>query len=223
MLALRYNLAFGDEFEWIHGAFDETLLSKNASALARNLLIGAVDTGKARRTIAEALKARQDDVVWLDAGNGYDRGQVIIGNSFDGKELRQSVEENLNIARCLPYPSLALPELLKSERKPAPSCAQAVQEEVQGLFVNRFIASIVGQYLYWFLQGQLSVSQTWVHLDKLEMVSVPVNQFNIDRYSTSTSARAQSIDDLFDGDPEPVPEISLIPAFPVLRQRTDPS
>jgi hypothetical protein len=52
------------------------------------------------------------------------------------------------------------------------------------------------------------------------MVSVPVNQFNIDRYSTSTSARAQSSDDLFDGDPEPVPQTSLIPALPVLPETT---
>ena len=124
-------------------------------------------------------------VMWLDAGNGYDRGQVIIGNSFNRKELRRSVDEDLNIARRLPYPSLALPELLKVESKAGPSCAQAVEEEVQGLFVNRFMAAIVGQYLYGFLQGQLSVSQTWVQLDKLEMVSVPVNQYSIDRYSTS--------------------------------------
>jgi len=221
VLALRYNLAFGTEFEWIHNAFEEALLPKNATALARILLIGAVDTGKARRTIAQALKERHDDVVWLDAGNGYDRGQVIIGNSFARKELAQSVDENLNIARCLPYPSLALPELLKAENKAGLSCAQAVENEVQGLFVNRFMASIVGQYLYWLLQGQLSVSQTWVHLDKLEMVSVPVNQFNIDRYSTSTIARARAIEDLFDAGQEPLPEMVPLPAPDVLPQRTE--
>ena len=51
---------------------------------------------------------------------------------------------------------LALPELLKAERRAGPSCAQAVEEEVQGLFVNRFMAAIVGQFLFWLLRGQLS-------------------------------------------------------------------
>ena len=117
---------------------------------------------------------------------------------------------------------LALPELLKAERRAGPSCAQAVEEEVQGLFVNRFMPAIVGQFLFWFLRGQLSVSQTWVQLEKLEMVSVPVNQFNIDRYSTQRSTRVQSIEDLLDADPDLVPE-TLSPQAPgVLSQRTDP-
>jgi len=117
---------------------------------------------------------------------------------------------------------LALPELLKAERRAGPSCAQAVEEEVQGLFVNRFMAAIVGQFLFWFLRGQLSVSQTWVQLEKLEMVSVPVNQFNIDRYSTPRSTRVQSIEDLLDADPDLVPE-TLSPQAPgVLSRRTDP-
>ena len=117
---------------------------------------------------------------------------------------------------------LALPELLKAERRAGPSCAQAVEEEVQGLFVNRFMAAIVGQLLFWFLRGQLSVSQTWVQLEKLEMVSVPVNQFNIDRYSTPRSTRVQSIEDLLDADPDLVSE-TLSPQAPgVLSQRTDP-
>jgi len=216
VLALRYNLAFATEFEWIHSAFEGSLIPKNATALGRILLVGAVDTGEARRTLAHALKDRHDDVVWLDAGNGYDRGQVVIGNSFSRKDLAASVDENLNIARCLPYPSLALPELLKAEAKAGPSCAQAVENEVQGLFVNRFMASIVGQYLYWLLQGQLSVSQTWVHLDKLEMVSVPVNQFNIDRYSTVSDARPHTVDDLL----EPAAETLELPPQSVLPQRT---
>ena len=117
---------------------------------------------------------------------------------------------------------LALPELLKAERRAGPSCAQAVEEEVQGLFVNRFMAAIVGQLLFWFLRGQLSVSQTWVQLEKLEMVSVPVNQFNIDRYSTPRSTRVRSIEDLLDADPDLAPE-TLSPQAPgVLSQRTDP-
>jgi len=61
-----------------------------------------------------------------------------------------------------------------------------------GLFVNRFMASIVGQYLFRFLRGEPSTSQIWVHPGTMEMIFVPVNQFYIDQYSTLNSARMQS-------------------------------
>jgi len=196
-LAFRYNLGFGIDFEWVIGPFHPSLLPKDTSSLSRILVVGAVDTGEARRSIASALKERDDDVVWLDAGNGLDRGQVVIGNTFRRAMLSHSVDPRIDIARYLPYPSLALPELLHSDPRPEPSCAEALQADLQGLFVNRFMASIVGEHLHRLLRGQLTVSQTWIHLRPMEMVSVAINQHNIDRYSTLRSARMQSANDLF--------------------------
>ena len=54
------------------------------------------------------------------------------------------------------------------------------------------------------------------------MVSVPVNRFNIDRYSTPRSTRVQSIEDLLDAAPDLVPETIWPQAPDVLSQRTDP-
>jgi PRTRC genetic system ThiF family protein len=217
-LAFRYNLAFGLDFEWVIEPFRPGLLPKETSSLSRLLVVGAVDTGEARRTIATALKERHDDVVWLDAGNGLDRGQVVIGNAFRRAMLSHSVDPEINIARYLPYPSLALPELLQSDPRPEPSCAEAAQVDLQGLFVNLFMAGIVGEYLHRLLRGELTVSQTWIHLRPMEMVSVPMNQHNIDRYSTLRSARMQSAGDLFEP-PETV-EAEAIPlaASPALEE-----
>lgn len=208
-LAFRYNLAFGLDFEWVIEPFRPGLLPKEASSLARLLVVGAVDSGQARRAIAGALRERQDEVVWLDAGNGLDRGQVVIGNAYRRAKLSQSVDAAINIARYLPYPSLALPELLQADPRPEPSCAEAVQADLQGLFVNRFMADIVGEYLHRLLRGELTVSQTWIHLQSMEMVSVPINQHNIDRYSTLRSARMQSAGDLFE--PAEAVEAEAIP------------
>ena len=191
-LAFRYNLAFGIDMEWVNGRFDASLLPKTSISLSRLLLIGAVDNGRARRTIAEALKKRSDDALWLDAGNGYDRGQVAIGNTFARRLLATSVDPNINIARYLPYPSLALPELLRDEPRPEPSCAQAVETESQSLYMNRFMASIVGEYLRRLVAGQLSIFHTWIHLATMEMVSVPVSAHNIQRYSGPPSGKKHS-------------------------------
>ncbi|MEW6569541.1 MAG: hypothetical protein AB1449_15525, partial [Chloroflexota bacterium] len=188
-LAFRYNHGFGIDFEWVIEPFRPGLLPKEASSLSRLLVVGAVDSGQARRAIAGALRERQDEAVWLDAGNGLDRGQVVIGNTSRRAMLSHSVDPRIDIARYLPYPSIALPELLHSDPRPEPSCAEAVHVDLQGLFVNRFMAGIVGEYLHRLLRGELTVSQTWIDLRRMEMVSVPINQYNIDRYSTLRSAR----------------------------------
>ena len=49
--------------------------------------------------------------------------------------------------------------------------------------MNRFMASIAGEYLRRLILGELAVFQTWVDLSRLEMASVPVNQYHISRLS----------------------------------------
>jgi len=49
--------------------------------------------------------------------------------------------------------------------------------------MNRFMAGIVGEYLRRLISGELTVFQTWVDLSSLEMSSVPVNQYHIERLS----------------------------------------
>jgi PRTRC genetic system ThiF family protein len=182
-LAWRYNLAFGIDMEWHTVPFAASLLPKRQTSIERIVLIGAVDSGSSRREIAGALHARKDEIVWLDSGNGETRGQVAIGNTFVGEELFSSVDPGVNVARYLPYPSLSLPELLEEDPEPTPSCAEAVENQEQGLYVNRFMAGIVGEYLRRLISGELAVFQTWVDLSSLEMASVPVNQYHISRLS----------------------------------------
>ena len=47
------------------------------------------------------------------------------------------------------------------------------------MYVNRFMAGIVGEYLRRLISGELAVFQTWVDLSSLEMASVPVVQYHI--------------------------------------------
>src|SRR5204862_7880251 len=68
-----------------------------------NLVIGAVDNAAARRAISETLGAadrcnRWDHeppaVVWLDAGNGHNSGQILLGNALRPNELRGSFDRD---------------------------------------------------------------------------------------------------------------------------------
>lgn len=100
-----------------------------------------------------------------------------------GEELFSSVDSEVNVARYLPYPSLSLTELLEEDLEPTHSCAETVENQEQGLYVNRFMASIAGEYLRRLILGELAVFQTWVDLSSLEMSSVPVNPYHIERLS----------------------------------------
>ena len=100
-----------------------------------------------------------------------------------GEELFSSVDSEVNVARYFPYPSHSLTELLEEDREPTHSCAEAVENQEQGLYVNRFMASTAGEYLRRLIMGELAVFRTWVDLSGLEMSSVPVNPYHIERLS----------------------------------------
>jgi hypothetical protein len=72
---------------------------------------------------------------------------------------------------------------LEEDPEPTPSCAEAVENQEQGLYVNRFMAGIVGEYLRRLISGELAAFQTWVDLSRLEMASVPVNPYHVSRLS----------------------------------------
>jgi len=182
-LAFRYNLAFGLNIEWIGDFFKKDMLPKRETSQSRTMVIGGVDTGKARRDIKHIIKEREENIVWMDCGNGYDRGQITIGNTFSKKELKKSVDPDVNIAHYLPYPSLALPELLGDEEVEMLSCSEALEREAQGLYVNRFMACMAGEYLRNFLESNLKHFLTWMNLQSMEMVTLPICQYHIDRYS----------------------------------------
>jgi len=182
-LAWRYNLGFGIDMEWVNSEFSKDLLPQRTTSLDRVILIGAVDTGPARAEISEILKARTDDIVWIDSGNGQSRGQVVIGNTFDAERISSSINRDVKIAAYLPYPSLALPELLVEDQEIIPSCAEALVANEQSLYVNRFMAGIVGEYIRRLLATDLTVFQTWIDLSTMEMTSVPINKYHIDRLS----------------------------------------
>lgn len=114
-----------------------------------NLVIGAVDNAPARRAIAETLNAADrrnpwdqepPAVVWLDAGNSHNSGQVLLGNALRPHELRRCFDRDFGFCYALPAPSLQRPDLLDAPTAavavPDPTCAESIDRGDQSRTIN---------------------------------------------------------------------------------------
>lgn len=94
--------------------------------------------------MAESLHGGQSN--WLiDAGNGTNWGQVLIGNTPQLKGLNASFQDN--ICHRLPAPTLQRPDLLTAvpDTPPDLDCAAALDLTGQDPTINHMMASIVIQ------------------------------------------------------------------------------
>ena len=96
-----------------------SVLPVGAADLPKGIVVGCVDNGLARQTIAERI---HDGQWWVDSGNGTNFGQVLIGNSKIEK-LRPSFTADLCVR--LPLPTIQQPALLTQVPRQR-SCAEAV-------------------------------------------------------------------------------------------------
>ena len=87
------------------------------------LVVGAVDNAAARRAIATTLeervpytarKNRPAPILWLDAGNARNSGQVLLGNALHPDQLHGAFDSADEACFALPAPSLQRPDLLTS-------------------------------------------------------------------------------------------------------------
>ena len=113
-----------------------------------SLLIGCVDNARARREMEECLESRPH--FWLiDAGNGKNWGQVLIGNRPAGsRNYRQPFRKD--VCCELPSPAAQQPELLTAapETKPDIDCAAALDLLDQDPTINQMMAMMVIQVVH---------------------------------------------------------------------------
>jgi len=136
-----------------------------ARIITPGLVIGGVDNGPARRDIAEeTVWNRFLDAWWVDAGNGDNFGQILIGNyrRVDIPHQSFSLEER----KCyfLPLPTLQRPDIL-AQRPPERNCAEAVVAREQGPVINQAMASIVIEVVRRIIEGTCSWMQLYLDLE----------------------------------------------------------
>lgn len=166
-LASRYSAAWGVEIEALSQAFTGELPRPSRGHWPERVIaIGCVDNAAARRALHSALEPLNHKglprVWWLDCGNGYSGGQVLLGSARTRAELAHAFRLP-TVCTALPSPGWQRPELLK----PAPDegdadCATLTRLNAQSFTVNQLIASVAADYLNGLLFGGLRTFATYV-------------------------------------------------------------
>ncbi len=141
---------------------------------AQGIIVGCVDNAAARRSIAES--PNHGSSWWLDVGNGYDSGQVLIGNTSNVDYLRGCFNGEEQEVDRLPIPSLQLPSLLTPPATPSndsKDCAEAVQDEEQSPVINQAMAALVLEFMHRLLQGKLTWMGAYLDMEAGTLQTVP--------------------------------------------------
>jgi hypothetical protein len=128
------------------------------------IIIGCVDNGIARRDIADKIIKKCNPPIslyrgwYIDAGNGRNYGQVLIGNC-PSEHIKKTFESKTEVCYGLPLPTEQRPELLL-ELPSAPACAEAVARDEQSPTINQCMASLVLEVVRRIIEGTCP----WMHL-----------------------------------------------------------
>lgn len=143
------------------------------------LIIGCVDNPSARTK----LKDLQYDDWWIDAGNSYQSGQVLLGNTTDKEFLNNCFDEGLQLVNRLPAPNIQQPSLLlpNVSPKPVPSCAEAIEAEEQSPVINQAMATLVLDMVYKLGRGELDIMASYIDLGSGTLSTVPADPVTVAR------------------------------------------
>ncbi len=131
------------------------------------LLVGCVDNAAARSTIASLVSPSK---WWVDAGNGEEFGQVLVGNcTVEKLRTGWSFNPEEGVIDALPLPTQVRPELLVPPARPRRDCAEAVAVGEQGPTINQFMAAMVVEAVRRLLEGRLTWWQLFLELESASL------------------------------------------------------
>jgi hypothetical protein len=123
------------------------------------LVLGCVDNGPARSAIARAIMAHPyERFWWVDAGNGENFGQVLIGNIATASAC---LPED-GVYDYLPLPTVQKPELL-SQAPLARGCAEIAGE--QGPTINLTMATVLVEVTRRLIAGTCPWVQLYIDME----------------------------------------------------------
>jgi PRTRC genetic system ThiF family protein len=162
--------------------FDEPMGAGMYHKAMSLIIIGCVDTAKARRSIAGSMNANFNNW-WLDAGNGNHSGQVLLGNTGQSAGLKESFDIASHTVSKLPLPSLQLPALLipQVEATRPRDCAEAIEDDEQSPTINQAMAMLVVDFVYRLLSGTLTNMGAYIDLNAGTLQTVPATPATVAR------------------------------------------
>jgi len=177
-LAERLSRQYGRSIAYSVYPYMEDLVGKDFGGgfhtrAVQGIIIGCVDNVADRRAIADRFSFGN---WWLDAGNGYSSGQVLLGNARDIEHLERGFNKEKQEVEALPLPSLQLPSLLVPPTIPVTDnkdCAEAVTAEEQSPIINQAMAALVLEFINRLLQGRLTWMGAYLDLEAGTLQTVP--------------------------------------------------
>jgi PRTRC genetic system ThiF family protein len=160
VLANRLNLFWGLDWEGIPERLDPKRRLDGV-----DIVIGCVDTRKARAAIAKCAEGWSEVDYWLDLGNNADSGQFVLGEPLNRRNRRHRLR--------LRTVSELFPEVIQSELEEAdmPSCSAIEALDRQEPFVNPTLANHALVLLAkLFRYGTISYHGAFVSLSSLSSV-----------------------------------------------------
>ena len=154
-----------------------------------NIIIGCADNAPARREIAQIVQGRyRYGGPWLiDAGNGNNWGQILIGNTTDRQRLQNSFEDNICLA--MPAPTMQRPDILTyvPDTPPDLDCAAAMDLADQDPTINQAIASLTIQVVRRMLAGTCPFMSLYADLDAGVVTPTYATPENVSRITGITA------------------------------------
>jgi len=184
VLAERLARQYGRKIGWSVYPYERDLLNEAGIIGMRvipGIIIGCVDEPASRQSIATSLDWGD---WWLDAGNGYQSGQVLIGNTREVDGLEHAFNETDQTVDKLPVPSLQLPSLLAAPTQPVrrqQDCAEAVEDNTQSPIINQAMATLVLEFVYKLLAGKLTWMGAYLDLEAGSLQPIPAEPVTVAR------------------------------------------
>jgi PRTRC genetic system ThiF family protein len=161
VLAARYGLQWGMEINAIASPFKVDMGYPEWKSLS--ICIGAVDNAEARVEIAKVLQDR-NSTFWLDCGNHYESGQVLLGSRSTLAAMKGAFQVP-TFCTGLPSPAIQHPDLLVGQKvkNNIMSCEEAAIANAQSMSINQRIANEALDMLIRLLNGTLTRFASYVN------------------------------------------------------------
>ncbi len=161
VLAARYGLQWGIEISAITSSFRADMATSRWKHLT--ICIGAVDNPEARAEIAKVLENGKT-TFWLDCGNHYESGQVLLGSRNTVESMKGAFHVP-TFCTALPSPVLQHPDLLVKQEsmQQVLSCEESAIANAQSMSINHRIADEALDMLLRLLSGTLTRFATYVN------------------------------------------------------------
>ena len=158
----RLNMAF--DLDWKD---EPRRFRRDSLRMSPQIIIGCVDSKKARREIDAYVRNSWNGVYWIDAGNESASGQVIVGQH--GKNIADDPMR-------LPLVTELYPEIIEGEDDAAPSCSARESIMRQGLATNAMAATWIFALAEALRSGTIGWSGAFFNVETGRTASIPVSR-----------------------------------------------